>query len=844
MERSDAHFRMMIETIPALAWSCRADGSIDFLNRRWIDYTGLPLANALGWGWKISIHPDDLEPLMDMWPGCRGSERQHEAAARLRAFDGAYRWFLFRTMPIRDEHGVVAAWYGIGIDADDRKRAEDTLRESEYRFRHLADSLPNVTWIRSLHPEQVLYTSPSFADIWGLPVEELYLHPRLWTERIHPQDRDRVKSSFTRWISGEPIRYHDVEYRIVQPNGTTRWIHEHGVLSVDNEGKPYCASGVSSDVTARKQAEAELRRSEAFLAEAQRLSRTGSFGWNVGTGELFWSRETYGILGYDPAAAPSLEVVLARTHPQDVAFVRAELDRASRDSTDLDFEHRLVMSDGLVKNVHVIARAARRESGALEYIGAVSDVTEARAAEERIRQDEREARQIVDAIPQLISVLSPNGDAIYVNKAVLDYTGLSAEDIRADALLERVIHPDDRMRLLEEIRGALPRGTPFRTEHRILGHDGAYRWFLNHFHPLLDDVAHVVRWYVTRIDIDDRKRAEKRVQTENVVLREEISRSSMYEEIIGSSAALRTALQQVAKVAPTDSTVLIMGETGTGKELIAQAIHRQSGRAAQAFIRVHCAAIPSSLFASELFGHEKGAFTGALQRRLGRFEAADGGTIFLDEIGELPQDTQPALLRVLQEREFERVGSNRPIPVDVRVLAATNRDLAAAVEAGTFRQDLYYRFHVFPIRVPSLRERADDIPPLVEYFVKRYSKKAGKRFRNVSKRTLELFQAYDWPGNVRELQNVVERAVVLCDGDTFFVDEKWVQPESSRPTGRVVPLAKAISKREREMIEAVLVESRGRISGPSGAAARLGIPRQTLESKIKHLGIDKYRFRA
>ena len=457
---------------------------------------------------------------------------------------------------------------------------------------------------------------------------------------------------------------------------------------------------------------------------------------------------------------------------------------------------------------------------------------------------EREARQIVDAIPQLISVLSPDGDAVYVNKAVLDYTGLSAKDIGADALLERAIHPDDRKRLLEAIRRTLPRGTPFRSEHRILGHDGQYRWFLNHFHPLLDDAGEVVRWYVTRIDIDDRKRTEKRVQTENVALREEISLTSMYEEIIGSSAALRVVLQQVAKVAPTDSTVLIMGETGTGKELIARAIHRQSGRGAQAFIRVLCAAIPPSLIASELFGHEKGAFTGALQRRPGRFEAADGGTIFLDEIGELPQDTQPALLRVLQEREFERVGSNQPIPVDVRVLAATNRDLAAAVEAGTFRNDLYYRFHVFPIRVPSLRERADDIPSLVEYFVGRYSKKDGKRFRNVSKRTLELFQAYDWPGNVRELQNVIERAVVLCDGDTFFVDEKWVQPESSRPPGAVVPLAKAISQREREMIEAVLVESRGRISGQSGAAARLGIPRQTLESKIKHLGIDKYRFKA
>jgi formate hydrogenlyase transcriptional activator len=326
-------------------------------------------------------------------------------------------------------------------------------------------------------------------------------------------------------------------------------------------------------------------------------------------------------------------------------------------------------------------------------------------------------------------------------------------------------------------------------------------------------------------------------------LREEIDHSSMFEEIVGSSAPLRKVLAQVAKVAPTDSTVLVSGETGTGKELIARAIHKRSNRSARAFIRVNCAAISPSLIASELFGHEKGAFAGALQRRVGRFEAADGGTIFLDEIGDLPTDTQIALLRVLQEREFERVGSSMPLTVDVRVLAATNRDLKSAVDAGTFRQDLFYRLNVFPIHLPSLLERADDIPILVEYLIDRYTKKAGKRFRDVTSETLDLFQAYEWPGNIRELQNVIERAVVLCDGETFSIDDTWLKRESPPVSGAVAPLVPMLVEHEKETIETALAQCQGRVSGPSGAAHKLGIPRQTLDARIRSLGINKHRFK-
>ncbi len=321
------------------------------------------------------------------------------------------------------------------------------------------------------------------------------------------------------------------------------------------------------------------------------------------------------------------------------------------------------------------------------------------------------------------------------------------------------------------------------------------------------------------------------------------SRADATNEIVGESALLQSLLQQVGLVAPTDSTVLILGETGTGKELIAREIHRLSNRASRPFIRVNCAAIPPSLIASELFGHERGAFTGALQRRQGRFEAANGGTIFLDEIGELPMETQITLLRVIQEREFERIGSSQPISVVVRIIAATNRDLEAAVADRTFRSDMFYRLNVFPIYVPALRERLEDIPLLVEHLIGRFAKRVSKAFRTIKMNTMEILQAYDWPGNIRELQNVIERSVILAVGDVFSIDVGWVKRELRRPR-ITAPLAISIADREREMIEAALAESEGRISGPSGAAAKLGIPRQTLDSKIASLQINKLRFKS
>jgi formate hydrogenlyase transcriptional activator len=583
---SEARLRKIVDTIPTLAWCNLPNGSNEFVNQRWCDYTGLSPEEVQRVGCKVAIHPEDLPKWLDEWRTLVASGEGGEIEARLRRHDGAYRWFLIRVEPLQDESGEIVRWYGTNTDIDDLKQTEAKLRE-----------------------------------------------------------------------------------------------------------------------------------------------------------------------------------------------------------------------------------------------------------------DEREVRRITDAIAQTIVVQNLSGVPIYANQATLDYTGLTMDDVVSSDFRARIFHPEDLERLQAERESALLRGLPFEIEQRALRKDGQYRWFLIQYKPFHDEQGRLVRWYATGTDIDDRKRAEVRMRSENVALREDVERASMFEEIVGSSNSLRQVLAQVSKVAPSDTTVLILGETGTGKELIARAIHKRSARNSRTFIRVNCAAIPQSLIASELFGHEKGAFTGAIQQRVGRFEAADGGTIFLDEVGDLPAETQIALLRVLQEREIERVGSIKPIPIDVRVLAATNRNLEDAVADGTFRKDLFYRLNIFPIRIPSLRERAEDIPLLVEYFVERYAKKARKKINSISQQTSDLFQSYEWPGNIRELQNVVERAVILCDGETFCVDETWLKRENRQPSGRAVPLETALMEREREAIETALAETRGRVGGPKGAAAKLGIPRQTLESKIKMLGINKFRFK-
>jgi PAS domain S-box-containing protein len=725
------------------------------------------------------------------------------------------------------------SWIGVNLDLEERKLAEFYLAEGQ-RLAHIG------SW--AFHAAGFSYWSSELFQIHGLDPSGKAPTVQEYMDLVHPEDRGFVGQAIQKMLADH--RGFDFTKRIVRPDGTIRSIHCVGVPAT-HAGTFLGFVGTGMDVTEQEQLTKELRRREAYLAEAQRLSHTGSFGWNVSTEEIFWSDETFRIFQCDPDTKPTLEFALTRVHPKDRELVQQQIKQASRDGKAFDFENRLQMPDGSVKHVRVTAHPSRDGAGNFEFVGAVTDVSDHRHAEAMIRERQSELQQILDLAPQHIGVFGPDGSPLYGNRATLEYFGVGIDRWRDETARYSLVHPDDRERFLRERKRRFLEGAPHEFEVRLLGHDGKFRWFLFRLNPLKDERGQITRWYSTGIDIEERKQAEDTLRRENVALCEEIDKASMFEEIVGASPALQTVLSRISKVAPSDSTVFITGETGTGKELVARAIHRRSNRASRAFVSVNCAAVPRDLIASELFGHEKGAFTGATQQRAGRFELANGGTIFLDEVGELPIETQIALLRVLQEREFERVGGTRRIHADVRIIAATNRDLQAAISAGSFRSDLFYRLHVFPIEMPSLRERREDIPLLVEYFIDRYARKAGKNIRRVNKKTLELLQSYRWPGNIRELQNVIERSVILCETEIFSIDENWLaQPQPLTPESKQqVGLTRRLLVQEKDMIEEALQASRGRVFGPTGAAAKLGIPRSTLESKIKSLKIGKNRFR-
>jgi PAS domain S-box-containing protein len=836
----DDRLRLLLDTTPALIHTGLPNGSLDFFNRRWLEYVGLPLTDLLGWRWTSAIHPEDVGEFVAQWRAAIESGELFEAESRVRRVDGEYRWFLHRKVPLRDKLGKIVHWYGSSIEIEDRKRFVEEL-QTKQQLLDLAQKAARVMAFEWYLQQEVNIWSSEHEALYGLQPGSFDGRYQSWKKLVHPQDWPLILESIKHAHETGEV---SVEFRVVWPDGSTHWLAANGQMFLDDEGRPYRIVGFTGDITPRKLVEEDLRRSEAYLAEAQRLSRTGSFGWRITSGELFWSEETFQIFEYDPATKPTVELLLQRVHPEDVALVKQTIERASQDAKDFDFEHRLLMPDCSVKYLHVVAHAFLEND---EIVGAVTDITAAKRAEQKIRQDEMELRQLIDFLPHMVFVLDPDGNFIHANQRVFDYTGFSLQQMRevgAEKLVEWGTHPDDAEKVRNECHHGIANGTPFEIERRIIAKDGSYRWFLIRYNPLLDETGRIVRWFGSATDIEEWKQAEEGIRKENIALREEIVNASMFEEIVGTSPALQAVLTLVAKVAPTDSTVLITGETGTGKELIARAIHQRSTRSARAFVSVNCAAIPSSLIASELFGHEKGAFTGAVQRRLGRFELAEGGAIFLDEIGELSAETQIALLRVLQEHEFERVGGNRSIRANVRVIVATNRDLEAAMRAGTFRRDLFYRLNVFPIEMPALRERREDIPLLVEYFIDRFARKAGKKIRRINKKTLELLQSYPWPGNIRELQNVIERSVIIGEGENFSVDESWLsrQPAATALQGQI-ELSERLAAHEKEAIEAALSESGGRVFGPSGAAAKLRIPRSTLESKIRSLKIDKNRFK-
>jgi PAS domain S-box-containing protein len=962
----------IVDSIPALIHTARTDGDLDYFNKPWLEYLGATLDDVTGWKWTAFVHPEDVEGIVAKWRACLATGEIFEYEARVRRGNGEYRWMFHRKVALRDASGNIVKWYGSSLDIEDRKTAEEQLRRSAQELQrsefYLAEGqrLAHMgSW--AFDPDGFYYWSPELFRMHGLDPASKPPSVQEYLDRVHPHDRESM-ADLIKGILAKATPF-DATNRIVRPNGKVRYIRCVGAPVVENQSlKKYVGSAI--DVTEHELLTQDLRRREAYLAEAQRLSHTGSFGWRPDTGEIVWSDETYRIFEYDRVKKPTLDMVLQRIHPQDRTLAQQVIERASKTGTDFKHEYRLLLPSGAIKHVRALAQALQDASGNLEFVGAVSDISEQRHAEAVIREQEAELRQVVDTIPaivwsarpdgsnsyvnnrfveyfgmppeqfagsgwhaathpddlerhnakwlacvasgepcedelrfrradgqyrwhlqrgiplrnkagniikwygvvtdiedrkraedkireqetelrqmldftpQLVAVFGPNRERLCANRGALDYLAISLDEWRHRSFADGV-HPDDSERFKTYADRALSSGAAYELEVRLRKADGSYRWFLARYNPVRDNKGQVMRWYVACTDIEDRKQAEDTLHRENVVLREEVDKASMFEEIVGTSPALQTVLSRISKVAPSNSTVLITGETGTGKELVARAIHRRSDRSSRAFVSVNCAAIPRELLASELFGHEKGAFTGATQQRLGRFELANGGTLFLDEVGELPAETQVALLRVLQEHEFERVGGTRPIRADVRVITATNRDLQAAISAGSFRSDLFYRLHVFPIEIPSLRERKEDIPLLVEYFIDRYARKTGKHFRTVEKRTLQVLQSYPWPGNIRELQNVIERSVIVCETASFSVDESWLshQPPEKNAESQLY-LSEKVTAQEKEIIEVALRECQGRVSGPSGAAAKLGIARSTLESKIRSLKINKNLFRA
>jgi len=906
------------------------------------------------------VHPQDQRAMAELINRLVAEDTPFDATKRIVRPDGGVRYIRCAGVPFVDGHSL-KKYVGSAIDVTEHELLTQELRRREAYLAEAQRMSHTGSWAWNLRTGALFWSEEIFR-IYGFNPQEIGPSWAQFLARVHPDDRaqieQRAKIETTRKEWADSLG----DFRIVLPDGTIKHLHSVAHPAKDSSGEITEIIGTVMDVTEHELLTQELRRREAYLAEAQRLSHTGTFGWKAASGELFWSDETFRIFEYDRTVKPTLDSVVQRVHPEGRADVKEVIHRALAGAPEFEHAYRLLMPDGRIKHVHAIAHAAKNASGDVEFIGAVSDITERKTtedkmrrlveagilgiyfatveggiveanqaflqmlqysredlvagrlrwadltptewrerdersmaeflatgvfqvyekeyfrkdgsrvpvliggarfesanqgvvfvldlseqkrAEERIREQEMEFRQILDLAPEIIAVYGPKRERLYANHVMLDYIGLSLEEWQRSADHNVGAHPDDNERIDVLFGRAVARACADELELRLRKRDGGYRWFLARFFPLRDEQGQITRWYVTATDIEERKQAEDRLRQENVALREEIDKASMFEEIVGTSRPLKAVLSRIAKVAPTDSTVLITGETGTGKELIARAIHRRSRRSSRAFVSVNCAAIPRDLIASELFGHEKGSFTGALQRRVGRFELAEGGTIFLDEIGELPTETQIALLRVLQEREFDRVGGNHPIRADVRVIAATNRNLEASIAAGSFRGDLFYRINVFPIEIPPLRERKDDIPMLAEYFIDRYARKAGKNIKRVNKKTLELFQSYPWPGNIRELQNIIERSVILCETEIFSIDENWLPqpPPLTAGSKQPVELPQTLLAQEKEMIESALKDTRGRVSGATGAAVKLGIPRSTLESKIRSLSINKNRFK-
>ena len=721
-------------------------------------------------------------------------------------------------------------------DITERKQAEKALRESERLFRTVYERSPVGIGLVESPSGRFLQVNPKLCEIAGRREEELL---RLDVASItHPDDIEQT-SEYMRLLAEEKVASYETDKRYLRPDGSVRWVK---ILVVPMWGKGETRRwqmGLVEDITERKRAEEALRESERRQRLALQIGKIGAFELELGSSRGTWTTEFAEIWGIpsgfvgDFGSFFSWELV----HPEDRARIQEAFAQLARSGEPGEAEFRLNRPDGVMQWVRarglVIADTA---AGSLRVVGVIMDITEQKRTEEALRQSEERFRVALEDSP--IAVFNQDRDLRYtwmynpqIPRSVSEYLGKTSDEI---------FDPAEVAHITEVRRRVLETGVAVRQEMQVT-YDGRKHYFDATIEPVFDAAGAVIGLTGASMDVTELREttealreAKKKLTEEKLYLEREIDTELGFGDIIGKSKALQSVIEHVGKVAASDATVLLLGETGTGKELVARAVYRLSQRANTSFIKLNCAAIPSGLVESELFGNEKGAFTGAVSKKIGRIELADKGTLFLDEIGEIPLALQPKLLRVLQDQEFERLGGTQTLKVDFRLIAATNRDLAEAVRENEFRSDLYYRLNVFPIRVPPLRERRDDIRLLVEHFVQKCARRMNKSITSIPKKTMDALIGWDWPGNVRELENFVERSVILTQGSVLAAPLSELQPITAEE--KIVD--ESLEAAERKYILRALRESHGQIGGPRGAAARLGLKRTTLQSKLKQLGIN------
>jgi PAS domain S-box-containing protein len=858
-EAERRHLDEVVSNVPGVVWETRIDAATNtrqatFVSdyaEKMLGYSAEEWLSAPGFALKL-VHEEERERVERESEAILANQGEGVLQFRWVAKDGRALWVETHLAPILDESGNVMGLRGVTIDITEQKQAEVARRQSEERNRAILQAIPDLMFLQTRDGIYLDYNAKDIEELYVLPEEFLGKNMR---DVLPPELAEKLLNSFQlAYETGEP---QVVEYALTI-EGRERWYEARIVRTGEN------ILSVIREITERKQAETALH-SAMVLSERQRAQLESIFH-TVADG-IIVSDMAGNVLLVNEAMArihghespdemkQNLTYFAARYelfHPdgRPITYDEWPLSKALRGESVADWEVLVRRLDnGLEWFLSYSGEPVRDELGEQVLALLVThDITERKASEEALRQSEARFREMADTAPVMIWIAGTDNLCTYVNKQWLDFAGRSIDEELGNGWTDR-IHPDDRSLCRETYDSASGRKEPFTLEYRLRRADGAFRWVLDTGTPRFSSAEEFLGYIGSCVDITDRKESEEALQTaleevnqlknqlheENIYLREEIKLEHNFSEIVGHGDAIKYVLHKIEQVAPTDSTVLIMGETGTGKELVARAIHSESLRRDYPLVKINCAALSASLIENELFGHEKGAFTGAASRKIGRFELADRATLFLDEIGELPQELQVKLLRVIQEGEFERLGSTRTLKVNVRIIAATNRNLLEEVHKGFFREDLWYRLNVFPITMPPLRQRVEDIPLLVEHFVNNFSKKMGRKITSVAPATMNALRNYSWPGNIRELANVIERAVIKNGGEVLHISNiSEALPAKAQPTA-----SKTLEETEREYIIAVLEKTGGKIEGPHGAAQILGLHPSTLRSRIAKLRIQK-----